>query len=51
MVEDYDDKLKAFEFKWRKTEKVRFPQTFTINYPDATTQVVSPDNVEDFILV
>lgn len=49
LVEDYDDELKAFEFKWSKTEKVRFPQTFTTNYPDATTQVISPDNVEDFI--
>lgn len=49
LVEDYDNKLKAYEFKWSKTEKVRFPQTFTTNYPDATTQVISPDNVEDFI--
>jgi predicted AAA+ superfamily ATPase len=49
LVEDYDDKLKAYEFKWSKTERVRFPQTFTTNYPNATTQVISPDNVEDFI--
>ncbi|MRG48757.1 AAA family ATPase [Chitinophaga sp. SYP-B3965] len=49
LVEDYDEKLKAYEFKWSKTEKVRFPQTFTTNYPDATTQIISPDNVEDFI--
>lgn len=49
LVEDYDNKLKAFEFKWSKTEKVRFPQTFTTNYPNATTQIISPDNVEDFI--
>lgn len=49
LVEDYDDKLTAFEFKWSKTEKVRFPQTFTTNYPDAATQVISPNNVEDFI--
>ena len=49
LVEDYDDKLKAYEFKWGKTEKVRFPQTFTTNYPEATTKIISPDNVEDFI--
>lgn len=49
LVEDYDSKLKAYEFKWSKTEKVRFSQTFTTNYPDATTQVISPGNVEDFI--
>lgn len=49
LVEDYDDKLKAYEFKWSKTEKVRFPQTFTTNYPNAVTQVISPGNVEDFL--
>ncbi|WP_343304158.1 ATP-binding protein [Chitinophaga niabensis] len=49
LVEEYDEKLTAYEFKWSKTEKVRFPQTFTTNYPDATTQVISPENMEDFI--
>lgn len=49
LVEEYDEKLTAYEFKWSRTEKVRFPQTFTTNYPDATTQVISPENVEDFI--
>lgn len=49
LVEEYDEKLTAYEFKWSKTEKVRFPQTFTTNYPDATTQVISPENVEEFI--
>jgi len=42
--------LKAFEFKWGKTEKVRFPQTFTENYPGSETFVISPDNVEKFLL-
>jgi predicted AAA+ superfamily ATPase len=42
--------LKAFEFKWGKTKKVRFPQTFTQNYKGAETFVISPDNVEEFLL-
>ena len=42
--------LKAFEFKWGKTEKVRFPQTFTENYPGSETAVISPDNLEEFLL-
>jgi predicted AAA+ superfamily ATPase len=49
LVEDYNDQLRAYEFKWSKKEKVRFPQTFTDNYPNATTQIISPDNVEMFI--
>lgn len=42
--------LKAFEFKWGKTEKVRFSQTFTENYPGSETFVISPGNVQDFLL-
>jgi len=42
--------LKAFEFKWGKTEKVRFPQTFTENYPGTETSVISPGNIESFLL-
>jgi len=49
LVEEYDEKLSAYEFKWSKTEKVRFPQTFTANYPNTTTHIISPENVEDFI--
>ncbi len=51
LIEEHEaGQLKAFEFKWGKNEKVRFPQTFTDNYPGAQTLVVSPDNLEEFIL-
>jgi predicted AAA+ superfamily ATPase len=49
LIEENGEKLAAFEFKWSKTEKTRFPQTFTENYPHAETLVVSPENVEEFI--
>jgi predicted AAA+ superfamily ATPase len=49
LIEEQEDKLEAFEFKWSKTEKVRFPQTFTENYPKALTKIISPENVEEFI--
>ncbi|AWO00212.1 ATPase [Chitinophaga alhagiae] len=49
LIEEETDRLRAYEFKWSKTEKVRFPQTFTDHYPQATTQVISPKNVEEFI--
>ncbi len=42
--------LKAFEFKWGKNVKIRFPQTFTHNYPGTETFVISPDNIEEFLL-
>lgn len=41
--------LKAFEFKWGKSDKTRFPQTFTEHYK-AETHVISPDNMEEFLL-
>jgi predicted AAA+ superfamily ATPase len=50
LIEDCDEILTAYEFKWGKTDKVRFPQTFTANYPGAKTFVVSPDNMEEFLL-
>ena len=51
LIEEHEaGQLKAFEFKWGKNDKVRFPQTFTDNYPRAQTLVVSPDNLEEFIL-
>ena len=42
--------LKAFEFKWGKNAKVRFPQTFTENYPAAEAMVISPENVAEFLI-
>jgi uncharacterized protein len=51
LIEEHEGgHLKAFEFKWGKTTKVRFPQTFTENYPGTETAVISPDNLEAFLL-
>jgi len=33
-----------------KNTKVRFPQTFTENYKNSETLVVSPDNIEEFLI-
>ena len=51
LIEEHEGgTLKAFEFKWGKNDKVRFPQTFTENYPGTETFVISPDNIQDFLL-
>jgi uncharacterized protein len=50
LVEDHQGKLKAFEFKWGKNAKVRFPQTFTDNYPGSETFIVAPENIEEFLI-
>lgn len=52
LIEEHEGGLlKAFEFKWGKNKKIRFPQTFTENYPGSETSVISPDNVQDFLLL
>lgn len=50
-LEEVDGRLKAFEFKWntRKTN-VKCPESFSKAYPDATYQVITPENIEDFLL-
>ncbi len=49
LIEETGKKLKAYEFKWSKTAKAKFPLTFTANYPGTETNVISPANIEDFI--
>ena len=50
LIEDDGEHLAAYEFKWNKKTKTRFPQTFTQNYQVKETLVVTPDNVEEFLL-
>ena len=35
LIEDYKGQLTAYEFKWNRKQKVRFPQTFADNYSGA----------------
>ena len=49
-LEEYDGKLHAYEFKWKENAKVRFPKTFTGTYSDSELSVITPNNIEDFIL-
>lgn len=50
LIEEHESGLKAFEFKWGKTGKARFSATFTDNYPGATTDVITPANIDTFLL-
>jgi uncharacterized protein len=49
LIEETNEKMIAFECKWNPKAKTRFPQTFTSNYANTETHVVSPANIEDFI--
>ena len=39
------------EFKWNpNSKKDKIPKSFTNHYPDAITQVITPENYMDFLL-
>jgi predicted AAA+ superfamily ATPase len=51
LIEETNNTLEAFEFKWKDINHYRFPSTFTNNYPDTKTYTISPENMEEFIPV
>ena len=51
LIEEKGSSLTAYGLKWNKNKKVRFPQTFTENYPGSGTFVILPDNIEDYLLI
>ena len=51
-IEEKDGNFCAYEFKWSdiSAKKARLPLTFSRSYPEASFSVISPQNVEDFLL-
>ncbi|MBI3135760.1 MAG: ATP-binding protein [Bacteroidetes bacterium] len=48
-IEEREGKLFAFEFKWNKTARVKFPASFMDTYKKTETAVITPANFDDFI--
>jgi predicted AAA+ superfamily ATPase len=48
-VEETPESMTAMECKWNAKVKAKFPSTFTEGYPQATTMVITPDNVESIL--
>lgn len=49
-IEEREGKLFAFEFKWNKKAKAKFPKTFASAYPKAEMKMITPDNYEEFVI-
>lgn len=49
LVEVEDGQTRAFEFKWNPKKSARMPSAFASAYPDASFQVVSPQNLWQFV--
>lgn len=48
-IEERDGKFFAFEFKWKPTEKNKFPKVFKEVYPDSDFQVINNQNYYNFL--
>jgi predicted AAA+ superfamily ATPase len=49
-IEEYSDRFLAWEFKWNSHRKVRLSKTFTNAYPNHEFKVITPENIQDFLL-
>lgn len=49
LIEETDGQINAFEFKWKEKANARFPLTFTQTYKEATTQIISTENFNQFL--
>lgn len=51
-IEEINGSFSAFEFKWKtKNKHSKFPSTFLDHYPVLKTNVITPDNADDFLSV
>ena len=48
-LEDFDDTLHTYEFKWSVSKQPQLTETFAKSYPNNTYAVINPDNYLDFV--
>ena len=48
-VEEGEGTLSAYEFKWSRKAKAKIPRTFLVNYPEAKTELITPETYENFL--
>lgn len=48
-IEESNEGLYAWEFKWNPAKKVRFPKTFTRAYPQCIPAIINQDNFDEFL--
>lgn len=48
-IEEREGKLFAYEFKWNPKARYNFPKSFTDNYPDHSTEIITAENYENFL--
>lgn len=49
-IEKNEDQILACEIKWKAKTKYKIPVTFSTNYDNVTSKIVTPDTYEEFLL-
>jgi predicted AAA+ superfamily ATPase len=49
-IERKENQILACEIKWNAKTKYKIPVTFSANYENVTSKIVSPENYEEFLL-
>lgn len=50
-IEEEDGQLNAYELKWNKNKnQIKVPSSFASAYPEASFHLITPQNVDEFIL-
>ena len=51
-IEEENGMIHAFEFKWNEHKaRTKCPESFSTAYPDALFQVITPKNIEEFLMI
>ena len=49
-IEKHEEQILACEIKWNAKAKYKIPATFSTNYANVTSKIVTPNTYEDFLL-
>ncbi len=49
LIEESRGRLQAYEFKWGKGKKTKFPKIFQKNYPESKFEVITPENISELL--
>ena len=50
LVEQDVQTMSAFELKWNRNSKIKFPKTFTAAYPETIVKGITPENYEELLM-
>ncbi len=51
LIEEENGILRAYEFKWNPAKsRIKVPESFAKAYPETSFQIITPENIDDFIL-